>query len=91
MSETITIKIDVNKIDKSKLFAGKKGTYLDVVLIPTPNNQYGNDYMAVQGISKEEREAGIKGEVLGNANLNKKKQGGAPKPAAVSAESDVPF
>jgi len=89
MSETITIKIDVNKIDKSKLFAGKKGTYLDVVLIPTPNNQYGNDYMAVQGISKEEREAGIQGEVLGNGRFF---GGGKQKSESAPVEGDaIPF
>ncbi len=73
MSETITIKVDVSKIDKSKMFECKKGTYLDVVLIPTPGDKYGNDYMAVQGISLEEREAGQRGEILGNAKINKKK------------------
>ena len=41
-------KIDVKKIVKSKLYNGEKGTYLDIVLIETPNNQYGNDFMIVQ-------------------------------------------
>lgn len=63
----ISLKIDVTKIDKSKLFKGKQGTYLDAVLIETPNNQYGDDYMIVQSVSKEEREQGIKGAILGNA------------------------
>lgn len=61
----ITGKIDVTKIDKAKLFKGEKGTYLDIVLIETPDNQYG-DYMIVQGVSKEERKAGKKGAILGN-------------------------
>ena len=69
MKETIRATIDVTKIDKSKLFQGKKGTYLDLVLIPTPGNQFGNDYMAVQNISKEDRDAGQRGEILGNAKL----------------------
>ena len=63
----ITGKIDVTKIDKAKLFKGEKGTYLDIVLIETPDSKYG-DYMIVQGVSKEERLAGKKGEILGNAN-----------------------
>ena len=67
MSETIKVTIDVTKINKSKMFVGKKGTYLDVVLIPTPGNQYGNSHMVVQSISKEDREAGQRGEILGNA------------------------
>ena len=66
---TILVKIDVSKIDKSKLFHGKKGTYLDVVLISTRGNRYGDDFMAVQGVTKEEREKGIKGAILGNGRL----------------------
>ncbi len=67
----IIAKLDVSKIDKTKLFKGEKGIYLDVVLIETPQGKYG-DYMCCQGVSKEEREAGIKGAILGNAkNLGK--------------------
>ena len=69
MSEVIVCKIDVTKIDKARLFQGKKGTYLDLVLIPTPNSDYGDDYMAVQGVSKEERGSGVRGAILGNAKV----------------------
>jgi len=62
----ISLNIDVNKIDKERLYKGAKGTYLDAVLIPTPNSEYG-DYMIVESISKEERESGVKGTILGNA------------------------
>ena len=79
MQETIIATIDVTKIDKSKMFQGKKGTYLDVVLIPTPGSPYGNDYMAVQGLTKAEREAGQRGEIIGNAKANKREE-----PAAVN-------
>ena len=64
----ITAKIDVSKIDKSKLYKGEKGIYLNVVLIDTPNSEY-SDYMVVQETTKEEREAGIKGGILGNAKI----------------------
>ena len=68
----IEIKIDVQKINKSRLYKGKQGTYLTAVLIPTPDGKYG-DYMVVEEISKEEREAGKKGTILGNGkNLVKK-------------------
>lgn len=62
----IRAKINVTKIDKSKLFKGQKGTYLDIALIETPNNEFG-DYMVVQELSREERLAGKKGPILGNA------------------------
>ena len=69
MSNVITCKVDVLKINKDRLFKGKKGTYLDLVLIPTPDSQYGDDYMVVQGVTKEERDAGQRGDILGNAKI----------------------
>lgn len=65
----IIAKIDVSKIDKNYLFQGKKGTYLDVCLIETPDSKYGNAYMCAQGIPKEERDAGKSGPILGNADV----------------------
>jgi hypothetical protein len=64
----ITIRIDVMKIDKKRLYKGQKGTYLDMVLIETPQSEFGN-YMVVESITKEEREAGNKGTILGNGKL----------------------
>lgn len=74
MSDTISASIDTTKVDRDHLYTGKKGTYLDIVLIPTPGNQYGNDFMIVQSVSKEERESGKKGEILGNAKFIKAKK-----------------
>ena len=65
----ITGKIDVTKIDKASLYRGKKGTYLDLVLIETPNDKYGNDYMIKQDIPKARRDAGEQGPIVGNAKL----------------------
>lgn len=73
----ISGKIDVTKLDKSKFFKGKKGIYADIVLIDTPNGEFG-DYMIVQGVSKEEREAGVKGAILGNAKVFGGKSAGKP-------------
>ena len=99
MPDIIKLSINVTKIDKEKLYKGKKGTYLDAVLIPTPNNQYGNDYMIVQEVTKEEREAGKKGEILGNAKFLKKRDesdngDGAPlpeEPGETIMEDEPPF
>jgi len=68
----IDLKINLDKIDKAKLFTGEKGTYLNITLIETPNGQYG-DYMAVQSSTKEEREKGIKSAILGNGKILVKK------------------
>lgn len=62
-------KIDVKKINKEKLYVGKQGTYLDIVLIETPNDQYGNTHMIVQSVTQAERQAGVKGAILGNAKI----------------------
>ena len=92
---TIKIKIDVSKIDKNRLFKGKQGTYLNAVLIETPNNQYGDSHMIVEDVSKEEREKGVKGNILGNAktfeytnNQNSAPVTDLPPPSEVD---DLPF
>jgi len=64
----ISLKIDVTKIDKSRLFVGKKGTYLNAVLIETPNSEH-SDYVIVEDISYEERQSGKKGTILGNGKI----------------------
>jgi hypothetical protein len=98
MSGLITAKIDVLKIDKTKLFRGKSGTYLDIVLLPNKGgtDQYGNDFMIVQGTTKEDREAGRRGEILGNGKWMGQKA--EAKPAAQPAppyperdENQLPF
>lgn len=72
----ITVKIDVTKIDKARLFKGAKGTYLDLILIETPGGEYG-DYMVKQSITKEEREAKLQMPILGNG----KNMGGGSRPS----------
>jgi hypothetical protein len=62
----ITFSINLSKIDKAHLVKGEKGIYLNLTAIETPNNQYDHDWMVVQGVSKEAREAGEKGPILGN-------------------------
>jgi len=91
--EIINLKIDVTKITKSRLYKGEKGTYLNCALIPTPNSEH-SDYMITEDVSKEERESGVKGVILGNAKIFKKKES-APSskvPAeGISKDEDLPF
>lgn len=78
----ITAKINVSSIDKTKLFKGNKGVYLDICLIETPNSEYG-DFMVVQSSTKEERDAGKRGAILGNAKVfGERRQAPAQRPAA---------
>lgn len=93
-NQPISIKLNVSKVEKQRLFKGKSGTYLDAVLIPTPNNEHGNDFMIVQGVSKEEREAGIKCPIIGNAKfIGRKVETPAPKAKALteSGDQEIPF
>lgn len=94
---TILLKIDVTKIEKARLFKGEKGTYLDCVLVPKREvGQYGDVYMVVQSVTKEERESGNRGPIIGNGKFMPRKQD-APKtssPAAMANQpesDDVPF
>jgi len=87
MPKPIVCKIDVLKIDKTKLFKGKKGTYLDIVLLPSPNDKYGNDYFITQGVSKADRDAGVKGAILGNGKFT---GGGSDKPPP-AAKKELPL
>lgn len=95
MSKLIAIKIDVSKIDKERLFQGKKGSYLDAtVFLNDEEGQYGDNGMITQSVSKEEREAGVKGNILGNVKIlgefGDNKPASAPAPAAVESD-DIPF
>jgi hypothetical protein len=97
----IIAKIDVTKLDKGHFFKGQKGIYADLVLIPNKDgtDQYGNDGFVSQGVSKEAREKGTKGAIVGN--YKKINRGGAdpgaapkPKPKAepdLEPDDDVPF
>lgn len=62
----ITVKVNVSKIDKNRLFKGEKGVYLDLVLIETPNSEY-QDFLVKQNTTKDEREKGIELPIIGGA------------------------
>ena len=84
----IIAKINVNKIEKHRLYKGEKGTYLNVVLIETPDSEY-SDFMIVQEIPKEERRAGNQGVILGNAKILAKKVGPGEGEASELTDDDI--
>ena len=54
MAKLISLKIDVSKIDKNRLFKGAKGTYLDLTIsVNDEKDQYDNDVAAWQGQTKK--------------------------------------
>lgn len=98
----IIAKIDVTKLDKGHFFKGQKGIYADLVLIPNKDgvDQYGNDGFVSQGVSKEAREKGTKGAIVGNyKKINRGGDTAAPKKVKAEAkpdpsldpDDDVPF
>lgn len=67
----ISIKIDVTKIDKSRIFVGKQGKYIDLTtFIDTANpSEYGDHGFIAQSVSKEEKANGVQTQILGNTKV----------------------
>lgn len=93
MSKPLRASINVSLIDRERLFEGKKGKYLNLVMIETPDSEYGT-HIIKQDCTQEEREGGLEMPILGNIKRPKEK---TPAPqqteqAASTEESDdIPF
>jgi hypothetical protein len=90
----VRFKIDVTKIDKTLLFKGQKGIYLDCTAFLDLDNedQYGNNGTISQEIPKERRDAGEKGNILGNGKIFYRKNGQSrPADPGHQADEDIPF
>ena len=87
MQKLISLSIDVDKLDVKRLYKGKKGKYLSATLfLKEEVDQYGNNGFIVESITKEERESGQKGTIIGNAKFLV--SGSAPKQ---DEPGDLPF
>lgn len=71
MKMGISVKIDVSKIEKARLYKGKKGTYLDLTtFIDTEKeDEYGNHGFISQSVTKEERANKVQTPILGNVKV----------------------
>jgi len=67
----VSLKIDVSKIDKARLFKGAKGTYLDLTMFIDPDapGQFGDHGTISQSVTKEERDAKVQLPILGNGKV----------------------
>jgi hypothetical protein len=67
----ISLRIDVTKIEKERLYKGAKGTYLDLITFIDLDtaDQYGNHGFISQSVTKDERDAGVKTPILGNSKV----------------------
>jgi len=66
--------IRTKDISKDLLHRGKTGIFINLKFIPMKGgaDEYGNDHWVFQDVSKEQREQGIKGPIIGRARLNRK-------------------
>ena len=67
----VALKINMAKIDQQRLFQGQQGQYLDATIFIDMDqlDQYGNSGMITQDVSKEEKQQGTKGNILGNGKV----------------------
>jgi len=102
MASIIKTSIDLTKIPKDKIYAGKKGKYLPITI--TLNNdldQFGNQGPVVVEQTKEERDAKAPKTYLGNVKVvwtdgnnvdtAPKDMNSAPASAPAASEPDLPF
>jgi hypothetical protein len=101
----IVHKIDVTLIDKTALFVGKAKPdgrvpkYLDCALHENKDgpDKFGNHGFITQSLSKERRDAGERGPIIGNwRDTDTKSNKPKTSPAAISStprteDDDVPF
>lgn len=70
MSLLATINLDLDRIDESKIYQGKKGRYIAItVAVNDETDQFGNNVSAWNGQSKEERDAGNDKQYVGNGKV----------------------
>lgn len=92
MATALKCSINVYKIEKQRIREYNGAKYLDVaiVLFDQPD-QWGNDGMIVQEITKEERDKGIKSIILGKIKYPVKKQDQQVTREASEPDTDLPF
>jgi hypothetical protein len=68
MTVGLNVRINVSKIDKSKLYKGEKGVYLNMTTFVDldQEDEYGNNGFISMEQSKEQRDAGEQSVILGN-------------------------
>jgi hypothetical protein len=96
MKVGLSVRIDVTKIDKERLYKGEKGTYLDLTTFvdTTSQDQYENNGFISQSVDKEEREKGVQTPILGNVKVfytDWAEQPSTPQAKQAVIDEDIPF
>ena len=71
-NSVITIKINLSKILDKYVYEGKKGKWMDAVLVLSPNSEW-NDYMVLQDLGEASRVPGFKRPIIGSGTIRNKK------------------
>lgn len=94
MKVGISVRIDVTKIDKARLFKGAKGTYLDLQTFVDLDkaDQYENNGFVTQQPTKEERQRKEQMPILGNVKVFfRDEQATKQQTVEDDFDSDIPF
>ena len=90
----ISLSIKTEKLEKEHIIQGKSGKIVAVVLFENKDGkgQYGDDGFVVQSVSKEAREAGVRGPICGNWRyIGQGATGANSKPKQEVEDDSVPF
>ena len=101
MAAICTIKLDLKKIDKSKIYEGKNGSYYEFTIsINDKTSQYGENISASDSQSKEERDSKADRKFIGGGKVIwvsedgisvAEKTGETQKPQPQKVNDDLPF
>ena len=70
MAVIASVKVDLRKITKEKIYKGKKGDYLEMTFVINDEvDQYGNNVSVTEGQTKEERDAKAPKNYLANGRV----------------------
>lgn len=94
MAKLVSVSINTQKIDKSKLIQGKKGAYLNLTIsLNDTTDQYGNNVSVWQGQTEHERQGRADRNFLGNGKVVWESQSALEEVKTETKEdsSDLPF
>ena len=84
MATIISGSIDLTKIKKDKIVKHKNGSqyYSIQIFLNDEKDKFGNDISIKENLTKEEREAGVKADCIGNGKIVYTNGASAPKTKA---------
>ena len=90
MAKIISLSVNVDKIDETRLVKGEKGKYLNLTIaLNDEKDKFGNDVSCWEGQTKEERESKAQKNYLGNGKTIW--SGGSSAPKQEKQTDDLPW